>query len=561
MKRRPPSVLPLILVCLMSPLFANDTGQARSQENHKSSGVTQLQTTPLRINSRMVQVNVIVQDKNGQPVTGLKKDDFTIMDKGEPQSIAFMSEQTNRLLSTGTAVAAQPPANLYSNRFEEKYGVPTSVTVVLLDLLNTQFKDMAFARGQVVKFLRQIQPTDRVALYGLSDKLHILHDFTTDSTALLHALERSQVSEPSIRAASDPPPSDTGDAEADAFINEANARVAQTFMVNRVGMTSEALIAIANHLASLPGRKNLVWVSGSFPFRVGGDSVDHVNGPRTFNSEIEATAKALSNANLAIYPVDARGLLGPDIFAVLSGGSKQIPGSPPPGEFDTMVTLADRTGGRPFYNTNDINGAIRRAIDDSRVTYVLGYYPTHNEWNGRFREIKVEVGRPGMQVRSRKGYFAFPDGPASNKEAELALVEAAKSPLESTGLGLDVRVDREENSNTRQLKLAVRIEPSQVLLVKNGDRWKDDLDIKWVQVAADGHVLSSSSQTMNMNLPQQAYEVFLSNGVTITREITLLGDAAELRLAARDGGNGAIGSVDIPLTRVFGQIKTVIKPQ
>jgi hypothetical protein len=288
--------------------------------------------------------------------------------------------------------------------------------------------------------------------------------------------------------------------------------------------------------------------------------VDHVNGPRTFNSEIEATAKALSNANLAIYPVDARGLLGPDIFAVLSGGSKQIPGSPPPGEFDTMVTLADRTGGRAFYNTNDINGAIRRAIDDSRVTYVLGYYPTHNEWNGRFREIKVEVGRPGMQVRSRKGYFAFPDGPASNKEAELALVEAAKSPLESTGLGLDVRVDPDENSNTRQLKLAVRVEPSQVLLVKNGDRWKDDLDIKWVQVAADGHVLSSSSQTMNINLPQQAYEVFLSKGVTITREITLLEDAAELRLAARDGGNGAIGSVDIPLTRVFGQTKTVIKP-
>jgi hypothetical protein len=96
--------------------------------------------------------------------------------------------------------------------------------------------------------------------------------------------------------------------------------------------------------------------------------------------------------------------------------------------------------------------------------------------------------------------------------------------------------------------------------VKNGDRWKDDLDIKWVQVAADGHVLSSSSQTMNINLPQQAYEVFLSKGVTITREITLLEDAAELRLAARDGGNGAIGSVDIPLTRVFGQTKTVIKP-
>jgi hypothetical protein len=99
------------------------------------------------------------------------------------------------------------------------------------------------------------------------------------------------------------------------------------------------------------------------------------------------------------------------------------------------VVLADRTGGRAFYNTNDITGAIHRAIDDSRVTYVLNYYPNHNQWDGRFREIKVKVNRPGVEVRSRRGYFAFANVVVSHKDKEAIMVDAAKSPLESTALG------------------------------------------------------------------------------------------------------------------------------
>ena len=121
----------------------------------------------------------------------------------------------------------------------------------------------------------------------------------------------------------------------------------------------------------------------------------------TFKDQIDAAARALNDANVAVYPVDARGLNPPP------------KGAPPQGDFDTMNEIADRTGGRAFYNTNDIAGSVREAIDDSRVTYVLGYYPDHGEWNGKFREIKIKVNRPGVEVRYRRGYFAVTDAPAT----------------------------------------------------------------------------------------------------------------------------------------------------
>src|SRR5262249_31475917 len=155
---------------------------------------------------------------------------------------------------------------------------------------------------------------------------------------------------------------------------------------------------------------------GSFPFSIGYDSISTVENAtaerRTFSVEFERTVRAVNTSNLAIYPVDARGLVAqlstlPD--ASRSGapgltGEPTIPAVNLRGSFDvstqqTMQTLAERTGGRAFYDTNDLRGAIRRAVDDARATYVLGYYPAHDQWDGRFYEIKVQVKRPGAQVR------------------------------------------------------------------------------------------------------------------------------------------------------------------
>jgi VWFA-related protein len=514
---------------------------SQSSPQKPSAGNPTVQTQPLRVTSRLVQVNVIVEDKNGRPITGLTKKDFMILDQGQPQTIASMSEQTIKLTSSVDTLAAPAP-NFYSNRFQERYGVPPSVSVILLDALNTSRPNMTYARAQVVKFLRQLQPQDRVALYGLSDKIYILHDFTADTEALQRAmstLPRLQQDQANATAPMDFAVA-TGDAVVDAWAASVVQAGADFNTINRVEQTAYALEAIANHLASLPGRKNLIWISGSFPFQIGMGSIGGTAEQRSFGNEVESAARALSNANVAIYPIDARGL-------VASRGGRGTAGP----DVDSMVVLADRTGGRAFYNTNDITGAIHRAIDDSRVTYVLNYYPNHNQWDGRFREIKVKVNRPGVEVRSRRGYFAFANVVVSHKDKEAIMVDAAKSPLESTALGMDVQADPVDVPGAREIKAQVKIDPSQLQLTRTGDHWTDSIEVKWVQLSADGNVLASSSQTLDLNIPQADYESVLRKGLSFSGAVNLVNDATDVRLVARDSGNGSVGTVNIPVARLF----------
>src|SRR5713226_8308411 len=268
----------------------------------------------LRVTTHLVQVSVIVQDKKGEPVAGLTKDDFSILDQKQPQTISTFSVESIRPLPP----PAEPPPNLFSNRFEQKGGAPASVTVILLDALNTKFEDMAYARQQIIKFLGQLQPQDRVALYTLTTNLRVLHDFTSDATRLLQALDRFKGHSSATLAASEPDPdsgpAETGIAQLDAFLSGAFQREADFFTTNRARQTAGAIEAIANHVARLPGRKNLIWVSGGFPFYIGFDGdvpASPTQETRMFSDYVERAARALNNANLAIYPVDARGLIGP----------------------------------------------------------------------------------------------------------------------------------------------------------------------------------------------------------------------------------------------------------
>jgi len=520
----------------------------------------------LRVTTHLVQVSVIVQDKKGEPVAGLTKDDFSILDRGQPQTISTFSVESIHPLPPP---AEPPPPNLFSNRFEQKGGAPASVTVILLDALNTKFEDMAYARQQIIKFLGQLQPQDRVALYSLTTHLTVLHDFTSDATRLLQALDRFKGHSSATLAASEPDPdsgpAETGIAQLDAFLSGAFQREADFFTTNRARQTAGAIEAIANHVARLPGRKNLIWVSGGFPFYIGFDG-DAPPSPtqetRTFSDYVERAARALNNASLAIYPVDARGLIGPasanPAFSATSRGGPRRGGFPPVrtispsrANFDTMNILADRTGGRAFYNTNDIQGSIRRAIEDSRLTYVLGYYPSHGAWDGKFREIKVQMNRPGLHLRYRRGYFALPDVPLEFKQRELLLREAVGSPLQATGLGLNIRVKPVDVPGARTLKMDLQLDSRDISLQPEGDRWVGAVDLLFVQIGADGRQITGEAKTFNMRLQRQTYDSILKDGLVLTRTLPLADGAAQVRVVTRDATSGALGSVTIPLDKLF----------
>lgn len=522
----------------------------------------------LRVTTRVVQVSVIAQDGDGHPVTGLTQDDFKILDNGIPQKIVSFSQQSGRLTADVTPGVRLISANTFSNRVDETTGVPPSVTVILLDALNTDFHDMASARAQVVKVLRQLHPEDRVALYELTTKLIVLHDFTSDTATLLRALgdapnpqsgapeatlEVTAATEATLMAGgkgSLPAPDPgwlTGMLEREAVFDQKN----------KVESTTDAFIQIAQHLSRLPGRKNLVWVSGSFPINI--DWSPGKESP-SFISQIADAAHAMSDASVAIYPVDARGLVAQSLNQPGVLFSKHKSSRPAPATLDTMQALAKGTGGVAYYNTNDIGGAIRRAIDDSSLTYELTYYPTNDKWDAKFREIKVEVKRPGVHLRYRNGYFATQALPSTPESQAKLMTAAARDPLEATQLGLTVQINAVDAPGPRKVKVEVRVDPDQLHFALNAGQWSDNVEVAWVELDSSGNDVGHGTKTLNLNFPDEMRDKTLKEGLKFTNAIALVDGCAELRLVARDGGTGAIGSVNIPLTRIFTKTGTAAAP-
>jgi hypothetical protein len=290
--------------------------------------------------------------------------------------------------------------------------------------------------------------------------------------------------------------------------------------------------------------------------------------PHLYTDEIEFAARSLSDANVAVYPVDARGLIGnPQTAsrAMPAGSSKGPPNTASPfpnrGNFDTMNMIAESTGGRAFYNSNDIQGALRKAIDDSRDTYVLGYYPANTDWNGKFREIKIHTDKPGVHLRYRTGYYALPEFAKSDKEQEQLMADAKWSPLEATDLGIEARVDPVDASGSREIQVQLRIASNQLHFENIEDRWHDSLDVVWVEIGATGKSLGEFKRTVGLDVPQESYDQLLSKGINFGQTLRPGPNAVELRLVVRDGGSGAIGSVNIPLAQIFGKAKAPATPK
>ncbi|MGO9641913.1 MAG: VWA domain-containing protein [Candidatus Acidiferrales bacterium] len=523
----------------------------------------QAQPPTIRVTTHLVQVNVVVKDKKGNPVTDLTKDDFTVLDGNKPQPISVFSMQATHL----TAGMTQPlPKNYFTNRFEQHAGIPTSATVVLFDALNTHVQDLAYARQQMLKFIGQLQPQDRVAIFGLAYNLYVLQDFTSDPQALINAVRRSTTPETAHAEATDVQASDTGNDDVDQFLDSMNQMTSDFYNRDRAIRTADALMAIANYIGRVPGRKNLIWVSSAFPISINMDTMmpltvtagaSYQPDREMFNDQIEAAAQALNDANIAVYPVDARGLMVPStmnskiqsspVNRATRRGQMPPTGAPPQGNFDTMDEIAERTGGRAYYNTNDISGAIRKAIDDSQVTYVLGYYPDHGQWNGKFREIKIIVNRPGMEVRYRRGYFAVSDAPPNPLKRKVLLQDALDSPVDSTTIGMTVEATLAGAPGAQSVKVRIQMDSQAIALVPEADHWNAALDFLMAQWDDKNKVLKAQVRTSQVRITQADRETWDKLGFDIQFEMPLLPGASRVRFAECDEQSGATGSVTIAL--------------
>jgi VWFA-related protein len=578
-------------------------GSLAAQQSPAATNATPETQQPevIRSSTRLVQLSVIAQDGKGEPITSLKKEDFTVLDEGKPQSIAFFS--------CGAPPAASPPPallpNYFTNRFDLKGEDPGAVTVILFDSLNTSSQDQSFVRKQILRFLQTVNPHDHVALYALTTSLVVLHDFTRDVSALANAASHFTPKEIAAFDASTSQPIDfqaaTGDPQWQSFqnrLNNAEGQIADQNTLNRIGTTAAALEIIAAHVANISGRKSLIWVSGGFPIQIGmpklgipqtqrqpasssgsgadpgtaagqgrsqpaggGDPTNQLTRIERESSTQTATIKkatdALNRVNMAIYPVDARGVMLNAGTAPTDRATSLQPALSSSVFFerqdvhDTATLLADRTGGKAFYGTNDISDAVRRAFDDGRYACTLGFYPDHGKWNGEFRELKLKVKADGAHLRYRQGYYASAEGSGAADAVISSLQQAAMSPLETTSLGMVVNGKVVAPSSARNLQLQIALDPKQFLLKESGGRQMGALDMAFVQRDVAGNILAGDKQHLEINFEPKQYEFLCKAGMILQRHVAVSPDSEEIRVVVRDLLSGSVGSVTIPLQSFF----------
>jgi VWFA-related protein len=338
-------------------------------------------------NVRRVVVDVVVSDSNGRPVSGLVANDFSIAEDGKPQHIrSFDIHDFDSISDSLPRPANSLPTNTFLNVPAEPERGP--LYVLLLDLLNMEVDDQPTAREQLLRFARSKPLGTRFAVFVLSDGLYLLQGFTEDRNRLADVVD-PKISQPHLPR---------------IFLYADNYRPA--ISIPRV------LMNIAKFLADLPGHKNVIWVSASFPSSIM-PSGDPSSEGLSVNDEIKEATDALARGQIAVYPVDVRSVVATGPSASDVGGAAQA-SSANSADYElnsrhmTEQEIADATGGRAFYGTNNVAAALTEATEVGGHYYTLSYAPSNQNYNGRLRRIHVDLSKSGYHLSYRRSYYGNP---------------------------------------------------------------------------------------------------------------------------------------------------------
>jgi len=452
---------------------------------------------------RLVEVNVIVRNQQGTAAS-LTRDDFRIFDRGERRSIAsFEAHFPGEVRQP----AAQLPPLVYVNQAGRDAG-PAGATAILLDGLNTRIEDGAAARRQLLKFLGQIQPADRVGVYLMGSRLRVIEPYTSDPGAAAGADIAGVEEMAAVFSGSDP--------ELHAYGPD-----------ERIERTSEQLVQLARHIGRVPGRKSLIWLSGGIPL------TPWDADPKSLSAEMARVARALSDSGIAIYPVDAGALFAPN---------KRRTG------METLDRLAALTGGRPFTAPDDLPQVVHAVLAESAVSYTVGFAADAAGSALEFRDLRIETDRPGLQLVYPRGYLAGPvPQPAAGREREIA--SALTSPVESREISLRMELQETTAEGKPALNLRGRILGSDIAQQPDGAGFTIAVDISCHQISAEGRDLGGLDFPVAATLDAAHAQQFRQGGGTWNRMVRPSSEATQLRIAAYDRNSGRVGSVFVPLPR------------
>ncbi len=560
----------------------------------------ELSTPSIRVTTRLVLADVVVTDKSGQRVKNLTKDDFTILENGKPQKIAAFSFESAGFDKNPPKLPPLPE-HVYTNR--PQYNSPSGpLTIILLDGINTALGDQGYARSQMLKYLAtQIQPGQRFAVYTLAGSLRLLQDFTDDVNLLKVAIEHftpQKSLEQQIQAIEAVMPNvrvtgDTGVRGAGGSVGRVTALITQmdAFLSEqvqyaveaRVRRTTAAMRLLARRVAGYPGRKNLLWVSAGFPMDITSQVVQHttdvdvvaqgatasvpqIRVDKSYEDAVKELAADLTDSQVSVYSVDARGLIGSTMTDASSEGRNAAGMATMGAEFgaslarssaatydtqNTLVTLASESGGLTFKNSNDVAGAVADSVVDGSAYYLVGYYPESRQFDGKFRKIQIKVNRPDIVVRHRMGYFAKdPTQWTKSKEKEdpdLQYAMELGGPT-ATMVIFDTRVVPPPPGPKVKVPVDILVNPSSV----SGDD-KDGgkhfvLEFHVAAYNADGKIAGHVDNTLDAPVKADRLQTLMQQGILARPEIELGPGNYRLRVAVRDARTGYIGTTELPLT-------------
>ena len=374
-------------------------------------------TPTIKVATKLTVEDVTVTNAQRRPVHGLERSDFTIKEDGRPQPIRDFEEYGTEKPPPQTAPPLLP-ANTYTNA-QPTPANGSAVNILLLDDVTTGLanrlvmapENVMYPREEAINYLKRMPPGTQVSILQLGNGLHLVQGVTTDRAILLAALNAVSFK---MAAGSDRNP-------------PASAQDACRRMNTQSLLVVEALEQAAAFLSGIKGRKNLIWFTPGIPWLTGYPAFSSLECLIDYTPQLHRAYGLLNEAQVVLYPVDPRGLPagsfsagpGPNLKEAPARAGAIVPLKESPAQQLAIVAafpaqnaaeqaslrdMADATGGVPYFNRNDLDGAVEEAIATGADYYSLSYVPPLTKYDGQYHKIDVKVDRPNLNLQYRPGY-------------------------------------------------------------------------------------------------------------------------------------------------------------
>ena len=503
-----------------------------------------------RVEVNYVEVDALVTDADGKPITNLTKDDFELFEDGKKQDVATFAlinipiERAERPLFAAGPVEADVQTNDH---------IEGRIYLLVLDDLHTDVTRSPRVKAAATRFIENNFGTNDLAAVVFTGHAGDGQDFTNNPRLLVNAINKFNGRK--LRSA-------TLTRIEGARVNPATQQlepgddIDQMDRAFRARQMANNVRKLAEFMAGVHGRrKSMLLIGEGVDYDIY-EAVGQLGS--TASSVLLDTHDAIAAAtrgNVTIYAIDPRGLMNAEGDLIEVAGtvgdadSRSIQNEMRLSQ-DSLRVLADSTGGFAAVNRNDLNGAFDRIVSENSSYYMLGFYSTNDRRNGRYRKLEVRVKRPGLRVRNRTGYYeargrapSQPNASSSPTALPTSVSDALGSPLPMSGVPMKVfAAAYKGQAPNAAIALVFEIDVRNFDFVQNGGTFNEQVDVAFTSVNTQGKVFPGERQTATLTLKPDTYERAKARGLRVLSQTNLPPGRYQIRVAAGNK-SGKAGSV------------------